>query len=76
MSVALDDGPGPPIKYQYAELGKHAENLKNLTLPVYDIDKGHHFDIIMKEAERLMQVNGPVMPVDHANKYVPESKKM
>ena len=22
MSVALDDGPGPPIKYQYAELGK------------------------------------------------------
>ena len=20
--VALDDGPGPPIKYQYAELGK------------------------------------------------------
>ena len=62
--------------HQYAELGKHAENLKNLTLPVYDIDKGHHFDIIMKEAERLMQVNGPVMPVDHANKYVPESKKM
>merc|ERR1719177_88791 len=22
ISVALDDGPGPPIKYQYAELGK------------------------------------------------------
>ncbi|KAK6195512.1 hypothetical protein SNE40_000926 [Patella caerulea] len=22
MAVALDDGPGPPIKYQYAELGK------------------------------------------------------
>lgn len=22
MLVALDEGPGPPIKYQYAELGK------------------------------------------------------
>ena len=22
MMVALDEGPGPPIKYQYAELGK------------------------------------------------------
>ena len=22
MQVALDEGPGPPIKYQYAELGK------------------------------------------------------
>lgn len=22
MTVALDEGPGPPIKYQYAELGK------------------------------------------------------
>ena len=22
VQVALDDGPGPPIKYQYAELGK------------------------------------------------------
>lgn len=22
MHVSLDDGPGPPIKYQYAELGK------------------------------------------------------
>ena len=22
ISVALDDGPGPPIKYQYAELAK------------------------------------------------------
>ena len=22
ISVSLDDGPGPPIKYQYAELGK------------------------------------------------------
>lgn len=22
MKVALDEGPGPPIKYQYAELGK------------------------------------------------------
>ena len=22
MLVALDEGPGPPIRYQYAELGK------------------------------------------------------
>ena len=22
LQVALDDGPGPPIKYQYPELGK------------------------------------------------------
>ena len=22
IQVALDEGPGPPIKYQYAELGK------------------------------------------------------
>ena len=22
MTVALEEGPGPPIKYQYAELGK------------------------------------------------------
>ena len=63
-------------QHHYAELGKHAETLKNLTLPVFDVDKGHQFDIIMKEAEKLMQVSGPVLPCDHASKYVPDSKKV
>ena len=63
-------------EHHYSELGKHAEALKNLTMPVYDIDKGHHFEVIMKEAEKIMQVNGPVLPCDHANKFRPESKKI
>jgi len=30
IQVALDDGPGPPIKYQYAELGKLYQVVSNL----------------------------------------------
>ena len=63
-------------QHHFSELGKHAETLKNLTLPVYEIDKTHHFEVIMKEAEKMMQVTGPVMPCDHASKYRPESKKI
>merc|ERR1719342_1123920 len=63
-------------KHHYSELGKHAETLKNLTLPVFDVDKKHAYDIIMKEAEKMMNITGPVMPCDHASKYKPESKKI
>ena len=63
-------------EHHYAELGKHAENLKNLTLPVYEVDKNHHFEVIMKEAEKLMQVSGPVLPCDHASKFIPDAKKV
>ena len=30
----------------------------------------------MKEAEKMMNITGPVMPCDHASKYKPESKKV
>lgn len=43
-------------QHHYSQLGKHAETLKNLTGPVFDVEKNHAFEVIMKEAEKLVEV--------------------
>ena len=62
-------------RHHYSELGKHAEQLKSLTLPVYDVDKKHGYEVIMKEAEKLVNIVGPVYPVEHGSKYTPTVTK-
>ena len=62
-------------RHHYSELGKHAEQLKSLTLPVYDVDKKHGYEVIMKEAEKLVNIMGPVYPVEHGSKYTPTVTK-
>ena len=50
ISVSLDDGPGPPIKYQYAELGK-----------LYQVHSNHYIYLLTKYClHRLRQFAGNV----------------
>jgi hypothetical protein len=62
-------------RHHYSELGKHAETLKSLSVPIYNVEKNHNFDVIMKEAEKLVSIMGPVYPVEHGSNFQPEAPK-
>ena len=52
----------------------HAQELKELSGPVYDLDRKHHFQELIKNAYELKQLQGPVyMKKDGEHKYVAES---
>ena len=60
MQVALDEGPGPPIKYQYAELGK-LYSVVSLLVRCCDVSSRCQSSVAVSKLETRLQCQSVII---------------
>jgi hypothetical protein len=61
--------------HAFQNINKKLDDLKNLSYPVYDINREHKFNEIQKNLTELKCLRGPVYDVNHINQFNEEMIK-
>ena len=53
----------------FKEVVVHAEALRLMQGPIYDVDRNHHFEQLMVHAQELKNLEGPVYDIDRKHQF-------